>query len=92
MRQLERDNIVAALERSGWRISGDGGTAQLLGLSPSTLDAQVADGGAGCPPARRTEDLIPAGRPDSSAGASRRYRTRASTTTEYAIAGRAPGL
>ncbi len=41
MRQLEKDNIVAALERSGWRISGDGGTAQLLGLSPSTLKSRM---------------------------------------------------
>jgi transcriptional regulator with GAF, ATPase, and Fis domain len=41
MRQLEKDNIVAALERSGWRISGDGGAAPLLGLSPSTLKSRM---------------------------------------------------
>jgi transcriptional regulator with GAF, ATPase, and Fis domain len=41
MRQLEKDNIVTALERSGWRISGDGGAAQLLGLSPSTLKSRM---------------------------------------------------
>ena len=41
MRQLEKDNIVVALERSGWRISGDGGAAQLLGLSPSTLKSRM---------------------------------------------------
>ncbi len=41
MRQLEKDNIVAALERAGWRISGDGGAAQLLGLSPSTLKSRM---------------------------------------------------
>ena len=41
MRRVERDNIVAALERSGWRISGDGGAAQLLGLSPSTLKSRM---------------------------------------------------
>jgi transcriptional regulator with PAS, ATPase and Fis domain len=41
MRQLEKDNIDAALERSGWRISGDGGAAQLLGLSPSTLKSRM---------------------------------------------------
>ena len=41
VRQLEKDNIVAALERSGWRISGDAGAAQLLGLSPSTLKSRM---------------------------------------------------
>ncbi len=37
LRTLERDNIVAALERAQFRISGSGGAAELLGLSPSTL-------------------------------------------------------
>jgi transcriptional regulator with GAF, ATPase, and Fis domain len=41
MRRVERDNIVAALEWCGWRISGDGGAAQLLGLSPSTLKSRM---------------------------------------------------
>jgi transcriptional regulator with GAF, ATPase, and Fis domain len=41
MRRVERDNIIAALERCGWRISGDGGTADLLGLSPSTLKSRM---------------------------------------------------
>ena len=41
MRQLEKDNLVAALERSAWRISGDGGAAQLLGLSASTLKSRM---------------------------------------------------
>jgi PAS domain S-box-containing protein len=41
MRQLERENIVAALERSGARISGEGGAAELLGLSPSTLKSRM---------------------------------------------------
>jgi DNA-binding NtrC family response regulator len=37
LRALERDNLVAALTRSGWRISGANGAAQLLGVNPSTL-------------------------------------------------------
>jgi transcriptional regulator with GAF, ATPase, and Fis domain len=37
LRALERDNIVAALERTGWRIAGPGGAAELLGMRPSTL-------------------------------------------------------
>jgi transcriptional regulator with GAF, ATPase, and Fis domain len=37
LRALERENIVAALERAGWRIAGPGGAAELLGIRPSTL-------------------------------------------------------
>ena len=41
LRQLEKDNLVAALERAGWRIAGEDGAAQLLGLSPSTLKSRM---------------------------------------------------
>jgi PAS domain S-box-containing protein len=37
LRALERDNLTTALDRCDWRISGAGGAAELLGLSPSTL-------------------------------------------------------
>jgi transcriptional regulator with GAF, ATPase, and Fis domain len=37
LRQREKANMIAALNRTGWRISGDGGAAELLGLKPSTL-------------------------------------------------------
>jgi len=37
MREREKANLLAALRRAGWRISGDGGAAELLGLKPSTL-------------------------------------------------------
>lgn len=37
LRDLERRNLIAALEQSGWRVSGAGGAAGLLGLHPSTL-------------------------------------------------------
>jgi transcriptional regulator with GAF, ATPase, and Fis domain len=40
-RELERDNILLALERCGWRISGERGAAKLLGLKPSTLAYQM---------------------------------------------------
>jgi transcriptional regulator with GAF, ATPase, and Fis domain len=29
--------MLAALNKSGWRISGEAGAAELLGLKPSTL-------------------------------------------------------
>ena len=37
LRALERDSIVAALERAAGRIAGPGGAAELLGIRPSTL-------------------------------------------------------
>ena len=33
----EKQNLLAALEHAGWRISGDNGAADLLGIKPSTL-------------------------------------------------------
>jgi PAS domain S-box-containing protein len=37
VRTMERHNIVNALERCAWRISGADGAAELLGINPSTL-------------------------------------------------------
>ncbi len=36
-RELEKANMIAALQHSNWRIWGSGGAAELLGLKPSTL-------------------------------------------------------
>jgi transcriptional regulator with GAF, ATPase, and Fis domain len=40
-RDLERKNILAALERCAWRIAGEHGAARLLGMKPSTLAYQM---------------------------------------------------
>jgi PAS domain S-box-containing protein len=37
MKRRARANLVAALDAANWRISGDGGAAELLGIKPSTL-------------------------------------------------------
>ncbi len=37
MRQRERDNLLAVLEHSGWKIKGPHGAAELLGVKPTTL-------------------------------------------------------
>jgi len=37
MREREKANLLQALHQANWRISGDGGAAELLGLKPSTL-------------------------------------------------------
>lgn len=35
--QLYRSNVIAALNVANWRVSGNGGAADLLGIRPSTL-------------------------------------------------------
>jgi transcriptional regulator with GAF, ATPase, and Fis domain len=41
LRQRERDNTLAALNKTGWKIHGPGGTAELLGLKPTTLISRI---------------------------------------------------
>jgi PAS domain S-box-containing protein len=41
LRELERTNILQALERSGWKISGEAGAARMLELAPSTLASRM---------------------------------------------------
>jgi transcriptional regulator with GAF, ATPase, and Fis domain len=37
----ERANIVRALERAAWKISGAGGAAESLGINPNTLASRL---------------------------------------------------
>jgi transcriptional regulator with GAF, ATPase, and Fis domain len=41
MTRRMRDNMIAALKRSGGRIYGPGGAAELLGIRPSTFSSRV---------------------------------------------------
>ncbi|KAF0190374.1 MAG: sigma-54 dependent transcription regulator [Gammaproteobacteria bacterium] len=41
LQEIERNNIVRALESTGWRVSGDDGAAQLLGMNSSTLSSRI---------------------------------------------------
>ena len=40
-RELERRNLINALERANWKISGKGGAAELLDVKPSTLESRM---------------------------------------------------
>jgi len=40
--EVERDHIREVLEKTGWRVRGHGGAAELLGLKPSTLEGRMA--------------------------------------------------
>jgi PAS domain S-box-containing protein len=41
LRAIERDNMILALERSGWRVAGGQGAAALLGISASTFKSRM---------------------------------------------------
>lgn len=41
LEEAERSHILAVLDRTGWRIRGQDGTAKLLGLKPSTLESKI---------------------------------------------------
>ncbi|MBT6561896.1 MAG: hypothetical protein HON76_05150 [Candidatus Scalindua sp.] len=41
LKQLEKDNIVAALNKSGWRVGGAGGAAEILETKPTTLASRM---------------------------------------------------
>jgi PAS domain S-box-containing protein len=41
MEELERANMLRALEQCGWRVSGPQGAAALLGIKPSTLSSRM---------------------------------------------------
>ena len=39
--EMERRHIVSVLERTGWRVAGKGGAAEVLGLTRSTLYSKM---------------------------------------------------
>jgi len=41
LQDLERENIRLALEQTGWKVSGEQGAAQLLGMNSSTLSSRM---------------------------------------------------
>ena len=40
-KEIERNNIVSALKRTGGRVGGPGGAAELLGVKPTTLRSRM---------------------------------------------------
>lgn len=41
MRELQKQNLLAALRQSDWRVSGRNGAAELLGVRPTTLADRI---------------------------------------------------
>ena len=41
IKRLERENILAALDRADWQVQGPGGAAELLEMRPTTLASRI---------------------------------------------------
>jgi formate hydrogenlyase transcriptional activator len=41
LEDAERQHILEALEKTGWKVSGEKGAAKILGLNPTTLEARM---------------------------------------------------
>jgi transcriptional regulator with GAF, ATPase, and Fis domain len=41
LKALQKKNILAALKQANWRVSGNGGAADLLGIRPTTLNDRI---------------------------------------------------
>jgi len=39
--QIEKENIIKALEATNWKVSGEKGAARLLGIPPTTLSSKI---------------------------------------------------
>ncbi|QEG02159.1 Formate hydrogenlyase transcriptional activator [Stieleria maiorica] len=42
LKEVEREQILRVLEKTGWRIRGGGGAAERLDIKPTTLEARMA--------------------------------------------------
>jgi transcriptional regulator with GAF, ATPase, and Fis domain len=41
VRSMERDNLIAILKHTKWKVSGPGGAAEFLGVNPATLASRL---------------------------------------------------
>ncbi|MFC1868464.1 sigma 54-interacting transcriptional regulator [Thermodesulfobacteriota bacterium] len=41
LKDIEKKHILEVLEKTGWRVRGNGGAAEILGLKPTTLDSRI---------------------------------------------------
>src|SRR5262249_19889779 len=57
LENVERQLIVAVLEETRWRVSGERGAARILGLKRTTLEARMKKVGIFRPSSSRTRDL-----------------------------------
>ena len=41
LEEMERSYIIKILDKCAWKVGGEGGAAQLLGLKPTTLHSKI---------------------------------------------------
>ena len=41
MKELQKNNLLAVLGKTNWRVSGKAGAAELLGIRPTTLADRI---------------------------------------------------
>jgi transcriptional regulator with GAF, ATPase, and Fis domain len=41
LEEIDRRHILSVLEKTGWRVTGQNGAAEILGLKRSTLQAKM---------------------------------------------------
>jgi transcriptional regulator with GAF, ATPase, and Fis domain len=41
LQEMERENIIRALEVSNWKVSGENGAAKMLDIPPTTLNSRI---------------------------------------------------
>jgi transcriptional regulator with GAF, ATPase, and Fis domain len=58
MRRRERENLLAILEKTQWKIKGMDGAAELLGVSPATLFSRIKKMGFKQPMERTQEPVL----------------------------------
>jgi transcriptional regulator with GAF, ATPase, and Fis domain len=58
MRRRERENLLAILQKTGWKIKGMDGAAELLGVKASTLVSRIKKMGFKQPMERTQEPLL----------------------------------
>jgi transcriptional regulator with GAF, ATPase, and Fis domain len=56
LEEIERTNLVLALQSCGWRVSGENGAARLLSINPSTLASRMKALGLRRPPSEQRLD------------------------------------
>jgi PAS domain S-box-containing protein len=41
LQDIEKEHILSVLEKAEWRVRGEGGAAEILGLKPTTLESRI---------------------------------------------------
>jgi transcriptional regulator with GAF, ATPase, and Fis domain len=57
LEEIERDHVLSVLERVGWRVGGERGAANILGLKRTTLEARMSKLGISRPAPSRASAI-----------------------------------